>query len=61
MTIINPATQEVIQEIAEDSKEIISEKYTLLKKGQPAWAAITVEQRVVIIQKFHDLLEAENG
>ena len=59
MTIINPATQEIIQEIEEDSKEMIAEKYKLLKQGQPSWAALTVEQRIAIIQKFYDLLDAE--
>lgn len=59
MTIINPATQEIIQEIAEDTKEIIAQKYALLKKGQPAWAALPVPERVAIIQKFSDLLDAE--
>jgi acyl-CoA reductase-like NAD-dependent aldehyde dehydrogenase len=59
MTIINPATQEIIQELAEDTKEIIAQKFEKLRKGQPAWAAKSVEQRVAIIQKFYDLLDAE--
>jgi len=59
MTIINPATREVIQEIAEDSKEIISQKFATLQQGQPAWAALPLQSRIDIIQKFHDLLDAE--
>ncbi|MEO5592780.1 MAG: aldehyde dehydrogenase family protein [Chitinophagaceae bacterium] len=59
MTIINPATQEIIQEIAEDTKEIIAEKFASLKAGQPAWAAKTVQERIDIIQKFYDLLDLE--
>jgi acyl-CoA reductase-like NAD-dependent aldehyde dehydrogenase len=59
MTIINPATQEIIQEIAEDTKEIIEQKYAALKKAQPAWAALPVKERVAIIQKFSDLLDEE--
>ncbi|HTE13269.1 MAG TPA: aldehyde dehydrogenase family protein [Chitinophagaceae bacterium] len=59
MTIINPATQELIQEIAEDTKEIIAGKYKKLKEGQPAWAAKTVQERIDIIQHFYDLLEEE--
>jgi acyl-CoA reductase-like NAD-dependent aldehyde dehydrogenase len=59
MNIINPATQEIIQEIAEDTKEIIEQKYAALKKAQPAWAALTVKERVAIIQKFSDLLDEE--
>jgi len=59
MTIINPATQELIQEIAEDTKEIIAGKYKKLKEGQPAWATKTVQERIDIIQHFYDLLEEE--
>ena len=39
MQIINPATEEVIQEIAEDSPEMILKKFQLVREGQPAWAA----------------------
>ncbi len=59
MTIINPATQEIIQEIAEDSKEMIAQKFQLLKKGQPAWATTALPDRIAVIQRFYDLLEAE--
>jgi len=59
MTIINPATHEVIQEVAEDTPGIILEKYRQLKNGQPAWAARTVQQRIDIIQQFYDLLDKE--
>jgi acyl-CoA reductase-like NAD-dependent aldehyde dehydrogenase len=59
MTIINPATQEIIQEFTEDSREIIAQKYNQLKKGQPVWAIKTVEERIAIIQTFYELLDAE--
>lgn len=59
MTIINPANGEIIQEITEDSREVIADKYQTLKAGQPAWAARTVQQRVDIIQRFYDLLDEE--
>ncbi|MEP6748817.1 MAG: aldehyde dehydrogenase family protein, partial [Bacteroidota bacterium] len=55
----NPATQEVIQEIAEDTKEILAQKYDTLKKGQTAWAATPVQDRIDAIQRFSDLLDAE--
>ncbi len=59
MIIINPATQEIIQEIAEDSKEIITQKFQQLQKGQPVWAAKALSDRIGVIQRFCDLLEAE--
>ena len=57
MKIINPATEEVIKEVAEDTVETVREKFSLLKKGQRAWAKVDVEKRIAAIQKFYDLLE----
>ena len=59
MTIINPATQEIIREITEDTTETIAQKFQQLQKGQPAWAAASVADRIAVIQRFHDLLDAE--
>jgi len=59
MKIINPATHETIQEITEDSTASITQKYEQLTLGQPAWAAAPLEERVAVIQRFYDLLEAE--
>lgn len=59
MQIINPATEEVIQDVAEDTIENIHAKYEAAKAGQKAWAANPVEKRVAIIQKFYELLDAE--
>ncbi|MHA4811836.1 aldehyde dehydrogenase family protein [Flavitalea flava] len=59
MTIINPATEEIIQKIGEDTESTVKEKYQLLKKGQAGWAALPVEERVACIARFYDLLEAE--
>ena len=57
MKIINPATEAIITELEEDTIETVKEKYELLKKGQKLWAKIIVEERIVAIQKFYDLLE----
>lgn len=59
MQIINPATEEVIQEIAEDSPEAISKKFQLVKDGQPEWAAVPLEKRIACIEKFYALLDTE--
>jgi len=59
MQIINPATEEVIEEVAEDSSDKISNKYHLAKTAQSAWAAIPVEERIGCIQNFYDLLDQE--
>ncbi|HEV2354589.1 MAG TPA: aldehyde dehydrogenase family protein [Puia sp.] len=59
MQIINPATEEVIAEVPEDSGESIKEKLQLLRTGQPRWAALTVDERLACIARFHGLLETE--
>lgn len=57
MKIINPATEEIIQEIAEDTPESITEKYELVKKGQQEWAAVPLAKRISAIEKFYSLLD----
>lgn len=59
MQIINPATEEVIQDVAEDTTESIQAKYESAKAAQKIWASNPVEKRVAIIQKFYELLDAE--
>lgn len=59
MKIINPATEEVIKEIQEDTKETVDKKFQLLQAGQPQWAKTPVQKRVACIEKFYDLLVAE--
>ncbi|MEO5685407.1 MAG: aldehyde dehydrogenase family protein [Chitinophagaceae bacterium] len=61
MTIVNPATQEVIQEIPADTTASIVQKYQRLKDGQPGWAALGVQARIAVIQKFYDLLDQEKN
>ncbi|HRQ48922.1 MAG TPA: aldehyde dehydrogenase family protein, partial [Agriterribacter sp.] len=57
MQIINPATEEVIQEIAEDSPEAILKKFQLVKDGQPVWAAVPLAERIACIEKFYAFLD----
>ncbi|MDP4149955.1 MAG: aldehyde dehydrogenase family protein [Bacteroidota bacterium] len=59
MKIINPATEELIREVEEDTEASVREKFDLLKKGRPAWSALAVEQRIACIGRFYDLLASE--
>ena len=61
MKIINPATEEVIKEVQEDSEETVRKKFHLLKSGQPEWAQLPVEKRVRCIRNFYDLLDKEKA
>jgi len=57
MQIINPATEEVIKTIAEDSKEAIVAKYNAARVAQREWKNVPLKERIAAIQKFSDLLE----
>lgn len=57
MKIINPATEEVIREIGEDSKQRVEEKFQSLRAAQPAWNNIPLRERVKILQNFSMLLK----
>ena len=57
MKIINPATEEIISEIKEDTKESVEKKFHLLQAAQPGWNKIPLEKRVKAIQRFSTLLK----
>lgn len=57
MKIINPATEDLIVEIEEDTKAVVGEKFRLLQDIQPAWQKVPLEERIKILQKFSVLLK----
>ncbi len=57
MKIINPANNQLIKEVSEDSKNSITEKFHHAKKGQIVWARKTLDERLGCIQRFYDCLE----
>jgi acyl-CoA reductase-like NAD-dependent aldehyde dehydrogenase len=59
MTIINPATEEIIQEVKEDTEVSVREKYQSVRKGQAVWAAMPVASRLDIITRFYEALDSE--
>ena len=59
MNIINPATEEVIGTVTEDTAATVKEKFAALQAGQPAWAALGVDARIACIERFHALLDSE--
>src|SRR5580658_40311 len=61
MQIINPATEEIIGEVPEDTEASVLEKYRLLRVGQPLWAALSVEERLGCIARFWELLDKEKA
>lgn len=57
MQIINPATEEIISELKEDSVEALNEKFGKLRAAQPSWYQVPLAKRVEIIRSFSSLLE----
>jgi acyl-CoA reductase-like NAD-dependent aldehyde dehydrogenase len=57
MKIINPANNQFVKEITEDTKNSIAEKYQLAKTAQVEWSHRTIDERLKIIQNFYDSLE----
>lgn len=58
MLIVNPATDEVIRDVAEDNAESARRKFDRLKAGQPEWASTPLPARMDILARFSVLLEA---
>lgn len=59
MKITNPATEKVIADVPEDSRDALNLKFSRLGKGQPAWASVPLDERVKILRRFSSLLEKE--
>lgn len=59
MKIINPATEEIITDVAEDTIESINEKFELLKEGQALWANEPLDKRIACIEGFYALLDEQ--
>lgn len=57
MKLTNPATGALIQEVTEDTKNSITEKYQMCKKAQVNWQKRSLDERLACIQRFSDLLE----
>lgn len=59
MQVINPATEAIIANLAEDSFITLATKFNLLKTGQMEWRKTDLNQRIAVLQKFSDLLSQE--
>src|SRR6185437_9051990 len=61
MKIVNPATEEQIGEIKEDSQESLTRKLDLLRSAQPAWQKVPVLERARVMTRFAELLKEHIG
>lgn len=56
MQIINPATEEVIREVTEDSIGSLRKKFELSTAAQRAWSRQSLAERIHVLKKFSALL-----
>jgi acyl-CoA reductase-like NAD-dependent aldehyde dehydrogenase len=59
LKIINPATEEILQEPHEDTEATIRAKVDAARRAQPAWQRVPLTQRLEAIRRFGDALQAE--
>ncbi|MEP4532613.1 MAG: aldehyde dehydrogenase family protein [Cyclobacteriaceae bacterium] len=57
MNIINPAIEDVIATLKQDSVSSVEEKLTKLRQGQKQWQKLSVADRLSIIQNFGGLVK----
>jgi acyl-CoA reductase-like NAD-dependent aldehyde dehydrogenase len=54
----NPATGQLIREVAVDTAAMVADKFNIARHAQPAWAKTPLETRLGLIQKFRGLVVA---
>ena len=57
MEIINPATEEILHDLVEDTTESLEKKLQKLRKAQPDWQGEGLAKRIEIIRRYSTLLE----
>jgi acyl-CoA reductase-like NAD-dependent aldehyde dehydrogenase len=61
LPVIDPATEDVISELNEDTKQSLQNKFELLKAAQRSWQQKPLSERIAVLEKFSDLLEENKG
>jgi acyl-CoA reductase-like NAD-dependent aldehyde dehydrogenase len=61
MKIINPATEETVTDVAEDTPATVADKYARARRAQPSWARVPLSDRIAAVRKFRDLLAAHKA
>lgn len=60
LSIINPATEEIIKTLESDSRESVEQKFKQLQDFQLHWRKVSLNERISILRKFNDILEKES-
>lgn len=56
LEIINPATEKIIASIPKDTADSVNQKLQQLQQGQPIWKNSSLDERLIIIKKYYELL-----
>ena len=56
LKIINPATEDVIDELPSDTPRSVTAKYTRARNAQREWARTPLDRRLDSVRKFGRLL-----
>src|SRR4051794_20202924 len=59
LKVVNPATEQVIRELDEDTRDTLRSKAAAARAAQSAWAARPVAERVDCARRFGERLAAE--
>lgn len=59
LSIINPATEEIITELNKDTADSVAEKLKSLRQGQTTWQHKPLAERISVLQQFSALLQNE--
>ena len=57
MQIINPATEEFIRDLEEDTHESLEKKICELRAAQPDWRSVPLVRRIQVVRAYSSLLE----
>src|SRR4051812_40240707 len=58
LTGVNPATEETLAELPEDTAGTLAQKANAARRAQPAWARMPLEQRLAAVRRFSELLQS---
>jgi acyl-CoA reductase-like NAD-dependent aldehyde dehydrogenase len=58
LKVVNPATEEVLAELPEDTTSTLGQKATAARAAQRAWAKTSLEQRLAMVRRFGELLQS---
>ena len=59
ISVINPATEEIIFEIEKASSKEAKEKVEKARKSFLLWSSLSIEQRINYLRKLYDLIISE--